>query len=88
MIRTDLVNREPDIPNEDLTDLLIKLRNLITRLPKKGTMIRLSTREGVYVGCIQAINIAERRVVLSIEDGTTVIAPFHALLMPDNPKSD
>ena len=77
-----MVNREPDIPNMDFTDLFIRLRNLLNHLPKKGTMTRLSTREEAYVGRIQAVNIAERRISLVVEDGTVVIIPFQALMLP------
>lgn len=76
-----MVNREPEIPNMDLTDLFIRLRNLLNHLPRKGTVVRLSTREDEYVGRIQAVNVAERRVSLVVEDGTNVIIPFQALML-------
>ena len=75
---------EPTLPSTDMTAMLIELRNLIGRLPNKGTMIRLHTGEATYVGRIQAINIPERRVTLTCEDGVTVVLPFHALMMPPN----
>jgi hypothetical protein len=78
------LGNEPIIPSEDLTSLFIELRNLIGRLPKKGAMVRLHTVETTYTGRIQSVSIPEGRIMLSIEDGVTVVIPFHALMMPAN----
>lgn len=86
---TDLMLiKGPDMPTNDLTVLLIELRNMLARLPKKGDLIRLVTRDASYTGRIQALNITERRLTLVIEDGTTVIVPFHALMLPETVKTD
>lgn len=81
---------EPIPSFKDLTEFFIEFRNMLSRLsqlPSKDDRIRLHTRERAYIGQIKSINVAERRVVLAMENGIMLIVPFHALMMPEKPNS-
>jgi hypothetical protein len=74
------------MPIEDLTEKLIKLRNLVNalnHLPIRGSQVSLATRDTTYIGHIEKLSISERTVTLIVEDGIKVIVPFGAVVMPE-----
>jgi len=85
-----LADKELEASHANVTKTFIDLRNIvnaISHLPLKEQLVQLTTRDITYTGRVKAVNLADRRVTLVIEDGVTVVIPFHALSMPETAKT-
>lgn len=71
--------------SSDATTLLIEARTAILRVQQlvghKKSKVTIHTREASYVGLVVGIDIARQSLRLYIDDGVTVVIPFHALTL-------